>query len=444
MYSTCLYCHGRFGFNESVAHFPVGRRLAFDARRGRLWVVCQRCGRWNLTPIEERWEAVEECERLFRSTRLRVSTTNIGLARVNDRTTLVRIGEPQRPEMAAWRYGNRLLRRRRQYLMQIGGVTAAAGAIAAIGVLGPEVTVVGTSVLCASLHIGTAIASRRPSLRFAVRGKMIRISRHAIAHIQLRPDDESGYVFEVPYLSPGQYDPVTVSLGLYDRESPYRSVALVGKEAASLARLVLPSLNRQGANDSTLDGALSLLDGIDDLDDAFRVLALTARSRRRALWGHEVGGDIQSPPEHRLGRVAPAYRFALEMALHETDERLAMETELSELRRRWEEAEEIAAIADSLLTPGRDVSLWEEDLAASRGARGDGATSVTMSTVSKPPRRHRSGREAVQVYLSADDIALVNRLSADTGLSKAEIVRRGLKSLAREQTAGAIGLTPNR
>ena len=64
--------------------FPVGRRLAFDQRRGRLWVVCRKCGKWNLTPLEERWEAIESCERLFRDTRKRTSTENIGLAKLSE------------------------------------------------------------------------------------------------------------------------------------------------------------------------------------------------------------------------------------------------------------------------------------------------------------------------------------------------------------------------
>jgi hypothetical protein len=113
MYTTCLFCNGELGRNECIEHFPVGRRLAFDAARGRLWVVCRRCERWNLTPLEERWEAIEECEREFAGTRLRVSTDQIGLARLKEGLELVRIGEPQRPEMAAWRYGDQFGRRRR-------------------------------------------------------------------------------------------------------------------------------------------------------------------------------------------------------------------------------------------------------------------------------------------------------------------------------------------
>ena len=66
MYQTCIFCKRPLGSNEVVETFPVGRRLAFDAAKGRLWVVCRKCQRWNLTPLEERWEAVETCERIFR------------------------------------------------------------------------------------------------------------------------------------------------------------------------------------------------------------------------------------------------------------------------------------------------------------------------------------------------------------------------------------------
>ena len=62
MYTTCMFCKKPLETNEVVETFPVGRRLAFDSAKGRLWVVCRRCERWNLTPLEERWEAVETCE----------------------------------------------------------------------------------------------------------------------------------------------------------------------------------------------------------------------------------------------------------------------------------------------------------------------------------------------------------------------------------------------
>ncbi|HEX6575605.1 MAG TPA: hypothetical protein VF042_11615, partial [Gemmatimonadaceae bacterium] len=127
MYSTCVFCHSSLGQNEAIENFPVGRRLAFDAGKGRLWAVCRKCGRWNLTPIEERWEAIEECERLFRSTIIRASTDEIGLAKIREGTDLIRIGKPLRPEFAAWRYTRHFNRRRMMSYVGIGATIGVAG-----------------------------------------------------------------------------------------------------------------------------------------------------------------------------------------------------------------------------------------------------------------------------------------------------------------------------
>ncbi|MGH7625245.1 MAG: hypothetical protein ACREOJ_08000, partial [Gemmatimonadaceae bacterium] len=44
-------------------------------------------------------------------------------------------------------------------------------------------------------------------------------------------------------------------------------------------------------------------------------------------------------------------RLALEMAVHEEDERLALEESMRPLEEAWREAESVAVIADDLLTP---------------------------------------------------------------------------------------------
>ena len=133
MYSTCLFCTSHLGRNEVIERFPVGGRLAFDAARGRLWVVCRACGRWNLSPLEERWEAIEQCERRFRATRLHFSTDEIALARLPEGLELVRIGAPQRPEFAAWRYGDQFERRRMRTLAVTGGLVTVGGLALATG-----------------------------------------------------------------------------------------------------------------------------------------------------------------------------------------------------------------------------------------------------------------------------------------------------------------------
>jgi len=127
MYSHCMFCQGQFGTNEVLEAFPIGRRIAFDSAKGRLWVVCRRCERWNLSPLEERWEAIDEAERFFRDTRLRISTEQVGLARLKEGLELVRIGQPLRPEFAAWRYGDQFGRRRRKAVLMGVGVASAIG-----------------------------------------------------------------------------------------------------------------------------------------------------------------------------------------------------------------------------------------------------------------------------------------------------------------------------
>lgn len=44
----------------------------------------------------------------------------------------------------------------------------------------------------------------------------------------------------------------------------------------------------------------------------------------------------------------------------------------------------------------------------------------------------RSVREPLQVYLDLDERRLLDRLAAETGLSRAEILRRGLRSFAAD------------
>lgn len=51
-------------------------------------------------------------------------------------------------------------------------------------------------------------------------------------------------------------------------------------------------------------------------------------------------------------------------------------------------------------------------------------------------RRTKSVREPIQVYLTTDERALLDRLARETGLSRAEILRRGLRSFAAESSAG--------
>jgi hypothetical protein len=332
LYRSCLHCSGALGANEIIEAFPVGRRLAFDAAKGRLWAVCLKCSRWNLAPLEERWEAIEECERLFRGTRTRVSTDEIGMARAADGTELVRIGQPERPEYAAWRYGHVFRRRRRRAnvvaAVSMAGATAyAAGAIWGITVLG------SLTPLIAMGDIPALLALRRWQRRIVDRietsnGPATILGRD-VGSATLSPDGESGLAIRV-----------LTSRGLQ---------VVTGDAAARLLARVMPMVNQGGGTDAQI---LAALCRIDDEGGPASLIARCARAPR--VLGDQGGKQLPSAgPGKRwsFGSYQLEDLLALEMSLHEEQERQAMDGELGALRDAWREAEEIAAIADGLLVP---------------------------------------------------------------------------------------------
>jgi hypothetical protein len=68
----------------------------------------------------------------------------------------------------------------------------------------------------------------------------------------------------------------------------------------------------------------------------------------RDILGHR---RLLTGQARKLSDLETPQRLALEMALHEEQERRALQGELMELEQRWRVAEEIAGIADSLTVP---------------------------------------------------------------------------------------------
>jgi len=318
MYSTCLFCNGSLGANTAIEQFPVGQRLAFDAAKGRLWVICRRCERWNLSPLEERWEAIEECERRFRDTRLRMSTENIGLTRLKEGLELVRIGAPQRPEFAAWRYGDQFGRRRRRKLIRIGVGTTVVGGLAAGFFSIGAATGGGLWVLA---RIGESAYERivHGSPRDVVAtvalksGRRIPLQRKELGKVSIGADQATGFRLTVPTAQSFEM--------------------LTGDTALRAAGMILPAMNWAGANRHQVASATNLVDGARSVTDLFKTVATS------------------SPGPSRLDKLDTPVRLALEMAAHEESERRALEGELVLLEAAWKEAEEIAEIADNLLLP---------------------------------------------------------------------------------------------
>ena len=323
MYSTCLFCNRDLGTNEVIETFPVGRRLAFDSEKGRLWVVCKRCGRWNLSAMEERWEAVEDAERLFRETQTRVSTDNVGLARLREGLELIRIGAPLPGEFAAWRYGDQFGRRRKKFMLY-----SAAAVVVGVGFVvgGMAVGVIGSAVLPQSGNLINVILSSRTRVRFRDDdGKVVKIRQSHLPHTR--------------FFTPQQAGDWELRLG------PKRKSRLfTGDDALRLAGQVMPGINESGGQASIVREAV---DRIQDSGGPGGFLS-------EGLAGHAKEDGKRRWKEPEVGKVTSmtqSIRLALEMALHEERERRAMEGELWILEQAWREAEEIAAISDSLLLP---------------------------------------------------------------------------------------------
>jgi hypothetical protein len=357
MYTTCLVCGARLGGNEDVPGCQVGRRLAFDPTRGRLWVICTQCACWNLTPLEDRWDAIDSCERLFRGTRLRVSTDNIGLAQLRSGLELVRIGPALFPEIASWRYGARL--RQSGPDRDRGGLVRRGGRFVA-------------------RHAGQALAAYTASLGLSdealLRLRTIGRDGRALA----RGTSERGAPVLIRYRHLR-----SAVLVRPDRHHPWRLVVRHDEGVATLAEgaslrtaaKLLAILNGGLATSADVHFAITKLDAAGDPEGYFsRVAALTLRTSwgrfpdaprsdavlssaipfaerlavhlaSRSFWARGGTGSEAHTPLYRLPL---ADRLALEMAANEDAERRAFEGELHALREAWREAEEIAAISDEM------------------------------------------------------------------------------------------------
>lgn len=365
MYTTCLFCHSDLGSNEVIESFPVGRRLAFDAAQGRLWVVCRKCERWNLTPLEERWEAIEQCERLFTSTRLRVSTDNIGMSRAREGLELVRIGKPQRPEMAAWRYGDQFGRRRTKYMLYtFGGAAVVAGVMIGGPMLGlGSIAGGGWGMWQLSNALMKAARERVIRTRVAVPGfaRPAIIRGKDIKRIVLGADDE-GLTIRLPY------NRGSIMSGDYPAEVTAR-----GDDALRVAGNVLPAVNAKGGNKEEVAAAVRYLESIPDARTLFARSAGYGRTELRELSRRRRNRRPRiAESEVFIDRIPSTMRLAMEMAAHEDVERRAMEGELAMLEAAWRQAEEIASIADNLFVPA-SVDEEVKRLAATETlARGSG------------------------------------------------------------------------
>lgn len=307
----------------------MGRRLAFDEWKGRLWVVCPKCSRWNLTPFDDRLERIEALARVASQGRVAASTDQVALIRWQ-RYDFVRVGKPPRVELATWRYGERLRNRQRERLKVVVPMT-----IAAIG-LGIAANVAaggGFGVVVWNIHriadgiylriVGGRKVNLLESPICASCGNPMELRARHVQHARVVPDSRADMA-------------VVLSCPRCKREGAQVS----GHDATQVLRQGLTYLNLARGGRRKAEDAAREVDGVGGPDQLVRDIA------KREL---------------TLRALRPERGLALEMAV---DER----AEVEELERQWKEAEEIADIADGTLSTSAEL---EEKMRWLKNREGD-------------------------------------------------------------------------
>lgn len=318
MLSRCHFCHDPLPENRTLERFPVGRRVAYDPWRGRLWAVCPSCGRWTLAPFETRWEVLEDLERITRdSARLLSETENIGLLKAGD-LEIVRVGKARLREESWWRYGDEFAARRER-----AGRAARRGkvwdliiffAISGIPYWGhskPEKWIerarhrrFGRTLWEGSTRCPGCGAVQR-NLRFGEVGQL---------RLETAGDGEIALRSPCPRC----------------RQPGGTGHHLRGVSAEQVLRRALAFQHFAGATESAVGDAMSAVE--QHVSTADVVLELAERRQT-------------------LRQLSAPISLALEIALNADVEERLLRMEVEELEAHWREAEMIAAIADGVLTP---------------------------------------------------------------------------------------------
>jgi hypothetical protein len=329
MFSSCAFCNAAFDGDGGPSGLGVGRRIAFDEWKGRLWVVCPRCSRWNLTPFDDRLERIEAVARAASQGRVAASTLQVSLIRW-ERYDFVRVGKPPRIELATWRYGERLRNRQRERMKVVVPLTVAA---IGLGIAANVAAGGGFGVIVWNVHrivdrIYVGLVGRRrvtltePPICAHCGSVMVLRAKH-VQYARVVPDRHADMA-------------VLLSCPNCRQEA----AQLTGQDAVQVLRQGLTFLNLDRGGRRRAEDAAREVDYVGGADHLVRDIA------RREL---------------TLRSLRPERGLAFEMAI---DER----AEVEELERQWKEAEEIADIADGTLGTSTEV---ENELRRLKNERGD-------------------------------------------------------------------------
>jgi hypothetical protein len=270
--------------------------VAYDLDKGRLWVVCRRCRRWTLAPIEARWEALEEVDRLvsggsrgLKGVRVLAKTDNVALLRAGP-LEIVQIGEAELGEEAWWRYG---------------------GQLSGVGRLDRQLP-----------------------------GLLRRLRHGTVAWRGERVCQGCGHVFrEIPFYDrkilivrpqESEVPPTLTRRCPRCRDTEEGGLHLQGLEADLILGRVLAFENFGAASRDLIEAASRMIDDAGSAPALVRILTRHGRP---------------------IGDLPPIGTSALEIYAVEARERFRLKLEVDELRACWRREEELAAIMDGELTP---------------------------------------------------------------------------------------------
>ena len=347
MWTRCLICSTPLPANETLDHLPHGERFAYDPARGRLWVICRPCRRWNLTPIEARWEALEELEKHSTDVgRLLTQTDNIALIRAGP-IEIVRVGRARLAEEAWWRYGRELMQRREQFRKISFAGAVAVGAAAVGGWATGGFGLIGAWWLWSYAPGKVPEAARwlrfggtawRGHARCERCGTPVRSLRYRDrGELMLRPGAEPGGV-QVMRRCP------------FCRARGASGLLLEGGEAERTLRRILAYHHFSGASERRLARATGLIESAGSAEH------FTANVIGRG---------------RLLGEVHRDQLIGFEIAANEALEKRLLELELAELEAEWRREEELGAIVDGELTPMPLLETLRRRVAGQRGAGPD-------------------------------------------------------------------------
>lgn len=343
MFSSCLVCSAPFPENDSLEYFRVGERVAYDPDKGRLWAVCRKCKRWTLAPIEERWEALDEIEKIVRDkARLLSQTDNVAFLKAGS-LEIVRVGRADLNEEAWWRYGRHLVDRRKRHRRL---TTVASVGVGAALVLGPGAGIgwFGGWMLWNNAPQGMVNAARW--LRFGGAGwrgdRRCADCGHRFRQIQYR---DRGRVMVQPE---SDESPLQISQRCPNCRGMKHGAGLLlqGREAEQALQRLLAYHHHSGASENRISSATRLIEEAGSADRLTRIVLGEGR---------------------RLGDLRRTGAIALEIAANEAREQRLLELELAELEAHWRQEEELAEIIDGELTEVPMIETFRRRIAGVSG-----------------------------------------------------------------------------